>query len=811
MLTLPKDVLDKLPFCAGPTNAKIAFIGEAPGRDEDAHPSKLPFVGSSGKLLRRLIETIIQVNPWTDVYFTNTLKERPPDNNYSAFAKANPNLILQHRKLLAMELKSINANVLVPVGNIALKMLTGKDSIEKHRGSILPCTLEGNEGRKCVPIIHTAATLQRNWKTYFPVTQIDLKRIKAQSTFSQIRRTKREFVIRPTFDQVITFLHDLSKSPDIPVGVDSETLRCKIASIQLAKDPKLGLTIPFQYRNGKPYWPIAQECIIWQILSKYLEHTSTRIIGQNVVAFDFFMFWLHGFDPFKLCTNLYLDCQDAFQCLQPQLPKGLDFQTSIYTEEPYWKDEGKEWDTKQGEDEFWIYGAKDACILPEIANYEEIYLKKRKLWDFYQKHFVFRRRHMLRMSITGIKCDESKRHELKQQYIADIVVNQAKITYFCGWNVNVGSHKQMKTLVYDQMKLPKQYTRRADGSFTLSCDKHALLKLSARTDTSKSEVFSLILKQRERRKHYSDNITCPIDPDGRWRTEFGITETGRLLSRSTPIGTSSNLQNITKKMRVMFIADPGYVLLQWDLAQVEARIVAWRARDEKLIEFFTSGQDIHRQTASVIFNKSPDDINEETERYPAKRIVHASNYNMGPEKFAMIYNADVARFNLPIPMIDKLQARSWQSLYFSAFPAIRNVYQREISEIVRKTKKLTTPFGRECIFHDRIGPELDREAFAYYAQATNADLTDEIIVRTSKDVRTIEDFSPYNTAIHNTHDGAIYIVKNDEVKDLVNFIYKAAQIPISIEGRNLTVPIEFQVGDNWLEMEKVKPTLILAA
>ena len=292
---------------------------------------------------------------------------------------------------------------------------------------------------------------------------------------------------------------------------------------------------------------------------------------------------------------------------------------------------------------------------------------------------------------------------------------------------------------------------------------------------------------------YSDDIKTVADSDGRIRSQYGFTETLRFTSSRSPFGTGTNLQNIPKKMRVMFIPDVGFVLLEMDLSQAEARIVAYRARDYVgLVKIFESGQDIHKCVASIIFKKPVSEISFD-ERYTAKRIVHASNYDMGPKKFAQIYNMDIARFNLDIPFINKIQAAAFQKIVHQAFPSIRGVYHKEIRELVSRDKMLRGIFGSRMIFHDRLGPDLFRAAYAYYAQNAIGQLTNIILMKITKRVN----------VLHQMHDGLLMQVKPDEVKDVMKFVHEEAQIPLTIEGRTIVIPEEYSVGDNWGELEEV--------
>ena len=185
-MKLTRERLNEIPYHSGPTNAKIIFVGEAPGASEESHPQKWPFVGKSGFLLRSWL-TNVGISP-DSVYFTNLLKERPPGNKFDKFVRENPARLVLHAKLLASELEllSPNCNLIVPVGAHALRVICGNGiatvcderrgmKIMTWRGSIIPATLRTVKGKKCVPIIHPAA-IARQYLMRDP-TLLDLMRV----------------------------------------------------------------------------------------------------------------------------------------------------------------------------------------------------------------------------------------------------------------------------------------------------------------------------------------------------------------------------------------------------------------------------------------------------------------------------------------------------------------------------------------------------------------------------------------------------------------------------------------------------------
>lgn len=808
-LHLTTEQLDKVPYHRGPYTAKIVMVGEAPGADEEADEHHRPFVGASGRELMRIIRE--QGLKESDIYFTNVLKQRPNSkNDFDLFVRENPKQYAIHCKILAAELALLkDANVFVPVGAEALTVLTGRRSIESWRGSIIPATLPTIKGKKCVSIIHPAAML-RQW-LYRPSLVLDIARIKQEALIPDITLPQRIYNIRPSYTQVVTELTRLIHSPRL-VSIDIESLpgQGKIVMVQVCDDPYNAMSILLQRRDGTSVWPIEQELVIWKLLAQLFETprtlldgtTAPRLIGQNFSTFDTYFLGVHGVRWELMARNIHLDTMEGFGCLQPQLSKGLDFLTSIYTREPYYKSEGKEWSSKQGEEEFLTYGCKDVCVVHEIAPQIEQELREEGLWEFYQKRFVKMAHRRLGMTSKGLLVSLKTRKELDLSFSKEIIKTQCKLNILVGKKLNVKSFPQMRDLLYQEMKLPHQY---ANGRLTTGED--ALLALSARHP---SKVFEHVLALRSLRTLHSGNIKCRLDSDNHIRSSFGFAETGRCRSFGTPLGTGGNLQNWQHLMRSMIIPEPGMRFVEADLSQAEARVVAWRARDEQMIEMFLAGKDIHRRTAKIVFQllcEEHEISKKAPERDTAKRIAHASNYAMKAFRFAQVYNKWAAEMGRPF-ITEKTAYLYLERYHTQVAPKIRSVYHKEIAAIIDASKTLFNPFGRRMIFHDRLGDELYKAGFAFYAQSTIGDLTNIIL-------DAVFDILDVRLQVHDSILAQCGPTDAD-VAFVVKTLYDASQIPIEIEGRELIVPIEFKtgrVGDSWMDLRdyKYEPEHLIAA
>jgi len=177
----------------GPVDAKIVLVGEAPGKEEDE--TGVPFTGASGTLLTQIMrEAGIERN---QCYITNVIKYRPPNNNLHKLHEIGLKLE-ECEEELRRELRQLNPNVIVPLGNVALKAITGKgvrdkDKITNWRGSIIPSYPSiGRDGTpvKVIPTLHPAF-IMRSWGDS-PLLLFDFLKIKKESSFKGFGSLKKK-------------------------------------------------------------------------------------------------------------------------------------------------------------------------------------------------------------------------------------------------------------------------------------------------------------------------------------------------------------------------------------------------------------------------------------------------------------------------------------------------------------------------------------------------------------------------------------------------------------------------------------------
>ena len=326
-------------------SSKIAFLGEAPGEEEE-HEGR-PMVGPSGRLLNLLCgQTGIRRS---DTYVGNVFRTRPAHNKVglffakraqakrekieSAYPFYDPHGFLrpEHEgeiERLKDELWETGPNVIVALGNTALWALTGLTKITQHRGTILESTLLS--GVKVLPTFHPAAII-RNWG-YFPFVVADLLKAKKESQFKEIRRPERTLYIQPSLQDIRDFIEEHVRGAKGPLSVDIETGHQQVTCIGIAPSSKIAMTIPFLTRTGS-YWPTAfEEVTAWKLIQNILEDPTIPKLFQNG-AFDITYLTQHGIHVKGEIEDTML----LHHSLQPEMEKGLGVLASLYTNERSWK------------------------------------------------------------------------------------------------------------------------------------------------------------------------------------------------------------------------------------------------------------------------------------------------------------------------------------------------------------------------------------------------------------------------------------------------------------------------------------------
>lgn len=751
----------------GLKDAKIIIIGEAPGAEEEKEGR--PFVGSSGKLLNDcLLKAGINRD---DCYITNVIKVRPPHNKLDRLGELGF-VIEDFLAELFHEIREVNPNIIIALGNTPLRALTKQESISKWRGSIL-----STEYGKVIPAFHPAACI-RQWSWVYILTH-DLRRAKKESEFPEIRRKERTYIINPNFEDIIKYLDLMKDSPFITVDFETYMYSGLIRCLGIGNSTTEAMSIPF-LKEMKPIWSIEEEKAIWLKLAEVLINPKTTVIAQNA-QFELLQFYPYLKDK----LTIGFDTMRAHALVYPEFPHGLDFLTSIYTDMEYYKDEGKI-STEKGRDfnTLQTYNCKDIVATHESALKLMDELRELDLTEFYFSYDNPLMHLLLKMQMKGVRIDVKKLEEHKVRIDKEITDLQSKLEEELGYSLNVKSNKQMTKFLYKDLKFPVKYKKGSKGP---TANEETLTFFSKKYPKVKS--LRLVMNIRRLRTLRETFLEMKLSRDKRIRTSYGITETGRLSSSKNIFGEGANLQNIPKRrgewIRELFIPDKGLTLVTGDLSQAEARVVAWLSQDPNYTAIFKRGGDVHKEYAALLFNVPIEKVTKK-ERSIAKNLRHARNYGMGP-----------------ILLAKELGITKTEAIYLinedrKIFPNIEGVFWAEVERQLRFNRTLTTPFGRKRTFLARWGDALLREAYAFIPQSTVADYIDSGILRLSQ-------ILPKEVNIlMQVHDEVVLQCKKEEVSKVIGLIRESIEVPIIIKGEELTIPLEIKTGPSWGQLEVVK-------
>jgi DNA polymerase len=802
----------------GPSNAKLVIVGEAPGAEEERLAR--PFVGSTGKIVDDILYELGQ--PRETVYLTNVVKLRPPGNNIDALkilGKSIEDFIPQ----LILELESLQPNAILALGNTALTALTGHRGIEKFRGSILPCSLIQS---KVIPSIHPASLLHsegdsslRSWKD-ITFIKFDFARAIKQSKFPEYEIPRRNLIVIQSALQLDRFLR--KNETETYVSVDIETFKTIPLCIGLAFSSDEAVSVPLFFSEMTRSDQI--EC--WRLCAELLADKNVFKIGQNF-KFDERLLRQCCNDTvnFGFKTNsFFFDTMLAFRTLYPELPSSLQFSTSVLTEEPYYKDEGKEYNPKKDKFErLLLYNAKDAAVTYEVFEKELRELESFGLTDFFFEKVMPLHCFYSRVELRGIKRDNFQKKFLEEKYkdqqkeLEEELFELTKEYIDTRINVNSnGARGDVPKLLFGLMKIP---IRKGTDEITLD----ALMR-NAVKDTSKKKIIELILKIRKIKKTIGTYIDHEVDYRGRTLTGVRIAlETGRTANGILKAPVT------TKPMGLAFqtIPDEGHVFLEPDLNAAEARVVANLAQDERLLKIFKYNLDLHRITAGWILDSCPDELLnlffeeieeckifqlknqiipilkskiDDEQRQEGKKFRHAANYDMGKREAARQTGLSEWRTK---QNLDKVHSTN---------PNIRNVFHKKIIEFLRDNNRiLTSPHGRRRQFLNRWGDELFKEAYAFIPQACVSD-------HLKFSAREIEKRANWIQILSESHDSFLAQVPLEKGSQFpMKYIDRSVEIfkeelekPIcfrkcSLSRKELVIPCEIKIGTkNWEVMEVIK-------
>ncbi len=394
---------------------------------------------------------------------------------------------------------------------------------------------------------------------------------------------------------------------------------------------------------------------------------------------------------------------------------------------------------------------------------------------------------LFRMEVNGVALDEELLQKLSRDCEKKIKDLEEGIYASAGGGFNLNSPKQLAVVLFEKLKLPA--VKKTKTGF--STDEGVLTKLAA-----KHELPAKILEYRQLTKMkstYIDALPKLVDSNThRLHACFNQvgTETGRLSSNNP------NLQNIPiradlgRQIRKAFISSgKDHVIVAADYSQIELRILAHLSGDKNLLKAFQKDDDIHKFTASLIFDVSEDLVSPQM-RDAAKRV-----------NFGIIYG--MSAFGLSKDLnISQPEAQEFIDKYFLRYPEVKKFMDDQVRKC-EETGCATTLLNRCRYIPEIKSPNLtirqlaQRQAINTPVQGSAADLLKLSMISIQQE---IEKRQLKSKMIITVHDELVFDVPLKEENELARLIREKMEHPMELK---VPIKVTVKAGRNWLDMKEV--------
>ncbi|BDD42186.1 DNA polymerase I [Streptococcus ruminantium] len=392
---------------------------------------------------------------------------------------------------------------------------------------------------------------------------------------------------------------------------------------------------------------------------------------------------------------------------------------------------------------------------------------------------------LAKMEIAGIKVEADTLKTMQEEN--EVLIDQLtkEIYELAGREFNINSPKQLGSILFEEMGLPLEYTKKTKTGYSTAVD--VLERLAPIVP-----VVSKILEYRQITKlqsTYVIGLQDAILEDGKIHTRYvqDLTQTGRLSS------TDPNLQNIPVRLaqgrliRKAFVPSlEDSVLLASDYSQIELRVLAHISQDQHLIEAFQQGADIHTSTAMRVFGIEKVEDVTANDRRNAKAV-----------NFGVVYG--ISDFGLSNNLgISRKEAKAYIDTYFERFPGIKN-YMETIVREARDKGFVETLYKRRRELPDinsrnfNVRNFAERTAINSPIQGSAADILKVAMIRLD---RALTEAELATRMLLQVHDEIVLEVPKSELEVVKTMVKEIMESAI-----NLSVPliVDENEGQTWYE------------
>ena len=605
---------------------------------------------------------------------------------------------------------------------------------------------------------------------------------------------KKNYRIIESVQKLKSLIEEIKKEKLVVIDTETNSLyanQAKLVGISFSFKENEAYYLPFEHKLNKDENILNIDFEkVFLILKNLFEDTSIMKIGHNIKYDKIVLSNVDiNLNPVEdtMLLSYVLDTGKFKHNLDDLAKIYLDYDTIKYKDIVGVGKKEKTFDELSIE-EAYRYAAEDADVTLKIYHILKKRIIEEKLLNVYENIERPLIDVLVNMEKNGIKIDVKELKKLSSIFLKRIFSIEKEIFKHSKLEFNIASPKQLGKILFDKMGL-QGGKKGKSGAYSTSSE--VLENLSYQGH----EIAKMLLEWRQISKlknTYTESLTEKINKKtSRIHTSYSMaaTNTGRLSS------TDPNLQNIPirteegKKIRNSFISEKGHKLVSLDYSQIELRLLAHIGKVNELKKAFDSNLDIHKETASQIFNKPIDQIDNNLRR-KAKTI-----------NYGIIYG--ISAFGLSKQLnISRSDADFFLKEYFKKYTGILN-YINETTNFCKKNGFVKTIFGRKCYITGINNKNSNFRNFAIRA-AINAPIQGSAADIIKKAMIKIHKFFIENKIktkmILQVHDELLFEMPESEItyltKEITSIMEKAMLPDIKLD-----VPLIVDVGkgNNWAE------------
>ncbi|MRG87671.1 DNA polymerase I [Salinibacillus xinjiangensis] len=387
------------------------------------------------------------------------------------------------------------------------------------------------------------------------------------------------------------------------------------------------------------------------------------------------------------------------------------------------------------------------------------------------------------MEYFGVQVDIDRIEEMGEELKGRLKTLEEEIYELAGETFNINSPKQLGVILFEKLELP--VIKKTKTGYSTAADVLEQLK-------DKHEIMPKLLLYRQLGKlqsTYIEGLLKVVDKEeGKIHTRFNqaLTQTGRLSS------TDPNLQNIPirleegRKIRQAFIpSKEDWVIFAGDYSQIELRVLAHIAGDEKLVKAFKDGMDIHTKTAMDVFNVEHDEVTANMRR-------HAKAVNFG-----IVYG--ISDYGLSQSLgITRKEAKQFIEKYFESFPGVKE-YMDEIVKEAKQNGYVTTLMNRRRYLPDITARNFNKRSFAERTamntpiQGSAADIIKKAMIDLAA---RLEEEKFEAKLLLQVHDELILEVPKHELESIQKVVSEVMENAVELE---VPLKVDFAYGSTWFD------------